>query len=372
MFDAQGNVQSFGGIQNYILNLTDIFKAQAWDVHIVQPAKTPFVVEAKSYTVYGINTGFYRGNLKKYALTRWVKTRASRDDVIIFATDTYGVAMAKHNTLAIQHGISWDKPRQHKNMLWQLLASLNNQLKYLNYGRKSKALVCVDHNFVNWYRTWFNADDKLFKVIYNFYQEKISPADFAIKWQFNALDAGAKKPLKIIIARRFVDYRGLKMIGPVIQSVLKKHPELEITFAGDGPLKPYLQSLFAAQNNVTFMQYGADESFDCHKNHHIAIIPTLGSEGTSLSMIEAMAAGCMVISTNVGGLSNLVIDGFNGRLTMPDAVELEQALTAAVENMTQTQTFAREGLRSIEHTCSKAHWGQQWVDVINALDVKQK
>ncbi|WP_350563863.1 glycosyltransferase family 4 protein, partial [Psychrobacter sp. CAL346-MNA-CIBAN-0220] len=77
------------------------------------------------------------------------------------------------------------------------------------------------------------------------------------------------------------------------------------------------------------MQYGPNESFSVHKCQHIAIIPTLGSEGTSLSMIEAMAAGCMVISSNVGGLSNLIINGFNGRLVMPNTAEFTQALTTS-------------------------------------------
>lgn len=113
------------------------------------------------------------------------------------------------------------------------------------------------------------------------------------------------------------------------------------------------------------MQYGPDDSFKVHKEHHIAIIPTLGSEGTSLSMIEAMAAGCMVLSSNIGGLSNLIIDGYNGSLVMPTSQDMEQALSSALNNVDLCKNLAKNGLNSITLPCAKDTWSKGWIDVIN-------
>lgn len=361
MFSANGTMHTIGGIENYLLSLCEVFTQQGWQCHIVQPAKQAFSLLQQDYTIHGVTTGLYRGNFKKYALANWVSKHADKsNDIVIFATDSYAVKMSGFKTLAIQHGISWDKPRANKWPVVQFLSSLLNQYKYLSYIKANCSLVCVDHNFVNWYRTWFNIDKQHIKVIYNFYNERIGEKEFAEKW------TSENARLNIIIARRFVDYRGIKLIAPIIKQLLPQY-NVQVSFAGDGPLKPYLEELFANEAKVTLMQYGPNESFNVHKNQHIAIIPTLGSEGTSLSMIEAMAAGCMVISSDVGGLSNIIINGFNGRLVIPNTASFTQALTASLTNYQQSKAMAFNGLMSIEQACSKANWSQDWVDTVNTL-----
>ena len=49
----------------------------------------------------------------------------------------------------------------------------------------------------------------------------------------------------------------------------------------------------------------------------IVLIPTKAAEGTSLSCLEAMASGRAVIAGCVGGLSDLIVDGYNGLLLRP-------------------------------------------------------
>ncbi len=170
--------------------------------------------------------------------------------------------------------------------------------------------------------------------------------------------------IRVIIARRFVDYRGIALIAPIINKLSNQY-KFEVNFAGDGPLKPYLESLFSNNSKVKIMRYDPSESFRVHKEHHIAIVPTLGSEGTSLSMIEAMAAGCMVISSNIGGLSNIIINGYNGLLVMPNPQEMERALSTALDDFDFSKNLAKNGLNSIAYPCSKENWGNNWIDLIN-------
>jgi len=82
-------------------------------------------------------------------------------------------------------------------------------------------------------------------------------------------------------------------------------------------------------------------------------------------MIEAMAAGCMVISSNIGGLSNLIINGYNGLLVMPNSQEMEQALYTALNDFDFCKKLAENGLNSITHPCSKEKWRKDWIDLIN-------
>ncbi|PMG52451.1 glycosyltransferase family 4 protein [Shewanella sp. 10N.286.52.B9] len=364
MFTQDGDIHTIGGIENYILNLIRIFKAQGWLTQIVQPSKKTFKINGDGYSVNGIDTGFYRGNSKKYALAKWVKQHATTNDIVIFATDSYAVRMTNLSTVGIQHGVSWDKPRRTNTSAFQFISSLLNHYKYLQYARKSDALVCVDHNFVNWYRTWLDTENKYIRVIYNFFNEKLTTKQIIDKWQL------PPQIIKIIIARRFVDYRGIDMIAPVIQRLLQQFSNIEVTFAGEGSLQPKLEHMFATHNRVTITQYQAQDSFLIHQQHHIALIPTLGSEGTSLAMLEAMAAGCLVISSNVGGLTNIILNGYNGHMVMPNAQEFESTISQAITNMEQSKTFAIHGYNSIEQICSVEQWGKSWVEVIEQLSHK--
>ncbi len=67
-----------------------------------------------------------------------------------------------------------------------------------------------------------------------------------------------------------------------------------------------------------------------YKNYDISLIPTLYSEGTSLSCLEAQASGNVVIATNIGGLPNLIINNYNGILINPDKNELFKAIKRVV------------------------------------------
>lgn len=362
IYHEDGQQVGFGGIENYILSLAQVFKAQGWKTILVQPAKSNFTFTKDDMKIHGITTGLQRGNRKKHALSRWAQQHADqKSDVIIFATDSYATKCPNHHSIAIQHGVSWDKPAKNQTKIKLFISSLVSNIKYLSYIKSDNKLICVDHNFVNWYRTWFNMTSANMQVIYNFYQQKVTDTQFDEKWDTSNV------AIKVIIARRFVDYRGIKLVAPVLKKLLDKYANLEVTFAGDGPLKPYLDELFNDDDRVRIGRYTTDECFEWHQQHHIAIVPTLGSEGTSLAMIEAMAAGCAIISTNVGGLSNLVIDQFNGYLVMPESAPLYNALDHAIENKQRTKSIALSGLRSIEMPCSFEHWAEQWVGVINRM-----
>ena len=69
------------------------------------------------------------------------------------------------------------------------------------------------------------------------------------------------------------------------------------------------------------------------------IMLTSLNEGTPVSIMEAMAAGRPVLSTNVGGIAELIANGQTGLLASNET-ELVAGLTSLIENAPLRQQFS--------------------------------
>ncbi|MDZ7871493.1 MAG: glycosyltransferase family 4 protein [Rheinheimera sp.] len=347
-----------GGIENYILALSELFLLQGYQVIVLQPARQCFVASYAGIEIRGIDCRGYHGNRKKLALFQAARQDFDRiADWLIFATDSYFVPSDLPRSIAIQHGVSWDKPGKGSGLLATVKSWLL-QRKYLSYVRQCRDLVCVDHNFINWYRTLRDMSPlQRWTVIPNFCLELASHTQIQRKWP-------AAGPLRLLIARRFVDYRGIPLASRVVQTLLQRYPQLQVSFAGDGPLLPALQQQFADEPRVRIFCYEPAESLMVHMQHHLVLLPSVGSEGTSLSLAEAMAAGCAVVTTNVGGLSNMVLDQHNGLICMPDEAELVQRLSQLIEAPDKAEKLALMAWQTAQQSFSKSRWQQDWLQVL--------
>ena len=71
------------------------------------------------------------------------------------------------------------------------------------------------------------------------------------------------------------------------------------------------------------------------------------NEGTPVSLIEAQASSKPVISTNVGGIENVVENGVSGLLTGVSVSSFSKKLISLAGNEEQRITFGRNGARSV-------------------------
>lgn len=103
---------------------------------------------------------------------------------------------------------------------------------------------------------------------------------------------------------------------------LKTCPNMKLIIVGDGAERENLEELIQKLklvDNVMFLGFRRDikellSIFDVFALSSI-------SEGTSITILEAMASGKPIIAANVGGNSNLIIDGETGFLVRPKMVD---------------------------------------------------
>jgi sugar transferase (PEP-CTERM/EpsH1 system associated) len=167
----------------------------------------------------------------------------------------------------------------------------------------------------------------------------ISPEKLAVV--YNGVDTDRFRPdsLKSRLCR---DELGIKQDAPIIGIVarltpVKDHitllkaffkiyediPEAVLLVVGDGELKHTLISQtyeMGLSNNVFFV----GERQDIPELLNVMDIFVLSSlsEGHNMSLLEAMAAGLPVVATDVGGNSEIVVDGATGFLVLPENTKI--------------------------------------------------
>ncbi len=355
-FDFTTKEYHIGGIQTYIRRLVKV---------LLDIGYTPYILNTgfKDETGYLDNGAMYvqvsakKGDMK--SLVRKAESIGNiENDLLLFSTSTEIVKSNFKRVLGIQHGIYWDTDNirgiRLKNFLTLSILRTAQMLQQIKWHRIVGTLVCVDANYVNWLRA--------------------CSGDFGLKYTYIPNCAAKPKKgritpldnnIRILYARRFVKQRGIDLLMAALPPVLDKYPNASLTIAGQGAGLANLHATFDKYNDrVDFTQYDAMESVDFHLSYDIAIVPSLFSEGTSLSLLEAMSAGCACVATDIGGLSNVIINGHNGILIRPIAEDLREAVTYLINNKERRLYLAKNAKQTIKDSFSLEIWRKRWKDFL--------
>ena len=133
----------------------------------------------------------------------------------------------------------------------------------------------------------------------------------------------AARPL-VLTTARLSDQKGL----PVLLRAASEVPDAVFALAGEGPERPRLEELaerLGVAERVRFLGRREDVP-ELLASCDVFALPSL-YEGTSLAVLEAMAARRAVVSSAIGGTEELVEDGRGGLLVPAgDAAALAAAL----------------------------------------------
>jgi glycosyltransferase involved in cell wall biosynthesis len=127
---------------------------------------------------------------------------------------------------------------------------------------------------------------------------------------------------------------------------------LKLRIVGDGSQRSYLESLakkLGIQGRVTFVGRIAPEHIAKEFAEAEIFCGLSRSEALGNVFIEAQAAGCAVVATNVGGIPDSVEDGVTGLLVPPDNVDAAvKALQRLIDDTDLRHTLASAGMKNAE------------------------
>jgi glycosyltransferase involved in cell wall biosynthesis len=135
------------------------------------------------------------------------------------------------------------------------------------------------------------------------------------RWPAEAERGANRRPVAICVANFKPQKRQLDLLEAV--TLLPHGVPLEVEFAGEGRTLAEARAYAAAHNiedRVRFLgRVSAERMPAVLAAADLAVLPSL-TEGMSVGLLEAMAAGLPVVATDIPGTREVVVDGVTGRL----------------------------------------------------------
>ncbi|MCT8140290.1 glycosyltransferase family 4 protein [Anaerobacillus sp. CMMVII] len=156
-------------------------------------------------------------------------------------------------------------------------------------------------------------------------QAFFSPEDFQLK----------KEDFVVIMVGRLHPIKGHDVVFEAIKKVKDNIPNLKLLIVGDGPSEADLKQKVASLNidrHVLFLGFHPEEKIDSLLKLADVFLLSSYSESFPLVVLEAARAKIPVISTDVGGVADLIDDETLGWVIPPKSVaSLEQAIMNAYD-----------------------------------------
>ena len=350
-FDWSGERVFTGGAERYVYDLAVLCRSLGLQPRLIQNASIAFERTFNGVDVIGVpatsSMDFQAMSTAFAALTR--------DAALIIASPLELACRLDLSppAIGINHGIHWDSPTNRRSTFD--LARYRYIFDALDVVSQC---VCVDTNFGNWLKSIDGRRLSLLEYIPNYVDSKqFRPG----KKRFD------QKRINVLFPRRLCEERGFHDVLEAFDALLLRHPEIALHLCGGGlPAEEQLAQEFLARHpgRARWSELEGEEMPRTYAESHIVLVPSIFSEGESLSCIEAMACNNAVIATTVGGLPNLIIDGYNGLLIRPGA----RALTAAVERLLADRillgNLARNAI-GVSAALSRTQWEERWTSVLS-------
>jgi glycosyltransferase involved in cell wall biosynthesis len=157
--------------------------------------------------------------------------------------------------------------------------------------------------------------------------------------------------LRILFVGTWLDQRGIYYLREALNN-LRRLPGWTMTFAGCGVPEGEIRTFFGDDLADRILVRGTTPTADMPKlyaEHDVLLFPSL-LEGLPLAVLEAMASGMPVITTDTCGMPDVVQDGINGLLIPPASTEgIEKAFIRLAESKGFREQLGRAAQESMRH-----------------------
>ena len=260
-------------------------------------------------------------------------------------TMIYGIAAAKmaglHRIVAVVHNTGYVERKFRTDMINRLLMRFVKKVVATGLPHKDY-IVRKEHVPV----------EKI-EVIYN--GVEIKNYELSINKQKKKEELGIPRDTKVVgIVARLHKAKRHDVFLTAAKSILAEYENVHFIIVGEGDERERVAGLIARLDLARHVELLGLRK-DIAEIYHVLDVAVLSSdplvETMPLAVIEAMSSSVPVVATNVGSLSDMVIDGDNGFLVEPGAAE--DLAKAVLKLLKDGGLAARMGRRGHEIACEK-------------------
>lgn len=224
---------------------------------------------------------------------------------------------------------------------------------------KSTISVACSEKVKQYMKKYYGLSDAVEVVRPGVHLAKFTPISFP---QFVA-------PLKFVMVGRLVEQKGHE-VG--LKALAHLKGEWKLSIVGNGPLESRLRQLVEhlhIGNRVDFFP-ATNNIASVYAEHDIVLMPSKW-EGLAIVAMEAMAAGRLLLVSNVGGMSEIIHDGQNGFLLAPTVSAFASKLQWCLNNTDKLLPVAQTARVFAEQNCSVDTMVFEYSQIYHRLEKKQ-
>ena len=227
--------------------------------------------------------------------------------------------------------------------------SENNMLK--EKVETAKFVRCISEHGKN----------ELLNIVGKKYEEKIKVIHMGVKIPEEILISdGNKDSFTIVTPANLLEVKGHKFLAEACSILIERGIDsFQCIFYGEGPLRTELEKLIQEKGLTEYIKIpGAiphQELLKIYKNHKvdIVVLPSITTadgehEGIPVALMEAMAYGIPVISTNTGGIPELIGDGSGIMVKEKSAEDIADRLEMLIKDRDYRYEISRKGRLKVE------------------------
>lgn len=315
----------FGGAERYLIDLCMLLQSMGHIITVYQPfkgIKSPFAKVYKGITFVMIPNDPRSWEYHTCTDLNWQFNELSAlDDMRIYFAQYLSWPNAISPCITLSHGIYWD------NIQGASIINNYNDIQRKEFFKRqlygfTAADVCVsvDSNVRKVIQAIDPAAIKRMQIIYNYVDtQQFTPAPKT--WE----------GINVLFPRRLTALRG----STEVTRAFMKLPEYNFTLVGqshDEQSQDAFSQAHRDKKNVKVTWKPTDEMVQLYQQADISLVPTISTEGLSLSLLESMSCGLPVITTPVGGLGDAVIDRYNALVYDPNHEDLTHYIRLLAED----------------------------------------
>jgi glycosyltransferase involved in cell wall biosynthesis len=165
----------------------------------------------------------------------------------------------------------------------------------------------------------------------------------------------------LLFVGRLSDQKGLQYLVDSMVDLVRYDKHIKLLVIGEGPYEKMLRQRTDSRgvsDNIEFLgSIPTNNVVEYHNFADIFILPSLsnktGTEALGLSLLEAMASGCAVVGTNVGGISFAIKNGDNGLLVgQKDHHALSHAIITLLKNKKKSLSMGKNASKFVRENYS--------------------